>query len=309
MFLLKEDNVWMEEAKLIPNDGNEDDHFGIAVAISEDHVIIGANQDDDNGENSGSAYVFEFENNSWSESNKLHGSTSQMNDEFGRFVSIDGDYAIIGAFLSNDEGLESGSAYIFELEAGNWIEKQKLLSSDLEGGDRFGSSVSINGNKAIVGAYKSDTDVSNSGSAYIYSLEGSVWIEEQKLTNENLIEDDFFGYNVSISENNVIIGAWTDNDGVDSGSAFIFNNVSTNSLTEYRNKSVLLYPNPNNGNFYITNRGEIDRISIYSLDGKIIQENRVISRGKIDFNDLSEGIYFVKITSGDKNEVIKMIIE
>ncbi|MEE8154339.1 MAG: FG-GAP repeat protein [Phycisphaerales bacterium] len=52
-------------AKLLPNDGAPDDHFGVAVALSGATAIVGAYWDDDNGDASGSAYLFAASACSW----------------------------------------------------------------------------------------------------------------------------------------------------------------------------------------------------------------------------------------------------
>jgi hypothetical protein len=89
-------------------------------------------------------------------------------DEFGQSVSISGDYTIVGARWDDDNGMMSGSAYIFQRDGANWIEEQKLLATDGAEGDQFGFSVSISGDYAIVGARWDDDNGDSSGSAYIY---------------------------------------------------------------------------------------------------------------------------------------------
>ena len=86
---------------------------------------------------------------------KLLASDGDNNDYFGYSVAISGNYAIVGAYLDNDKGNNSGSAYIFERDSSdNWTQKIKLLASDGLYNDYFGYSVAISGNYAIVGAYQ-----------------------------------------------------------------------------------------------------------------------------------------------------------
>ena len=91
-------------------------------------------------------------------------------DEFGRFGSISGDYAIVGARNDDDNGSASGSAYIYYRNQGspdNWEEVTKITASDGAEDDRFGNSVSISGDYAIVGAQYDDDNGMFSGSAYL----------------------------------------------------------------------------------------------------------------------------------------------
>ena len=88
----------------------------------------------------------------WDEIIKLTASDAAASDQFGRSVSIFGNIAIIGADRNDDAGGQSGSAYIVEFNGVGWTETQKLVASDAAPGDRFGHSVSISGNHAVVGA-------------------------------------------------------------------------------------------------------------------------------------------------------------
>lgn len=79
-----------------------------------------------------------------------------------------GNTAIVGALGDDDNGSNSGSAYIFEKQAGTWVETKKLTASDGAADDIFGRSVSISEDRAIVAAIRDDDNGSNSGSAYIF---------------------------------------------------------------------------------------------------------------------------------------------
>jgi FG-GAP repeat protein len=202
--------------------------FGFSVSISGDTAIVGAYGDNDNGYRSGSAYIFyryQGGADNWGAVNKLTASDGAANDYFGYSVSISGDTAIVGAYRDNDNGSYSGSAYIFYRDEGgadNWGEFKKLIASDGADYDNFGNSVSISGDKAIVGAYGDD----DNGSAYIFSRDqegADNWGEVKKLTASDGGYDDHFGISVSISGDTAIVGAYRDDDnGPIHGSAYIF---------------------------------------------------------------------------------------
>ncbi len=134
-------------------------------------------------------------------------------------MSISGDTAIVGAFYDDDKGNNSGSAYIFSRDQGgadNWGEAKKLTASDGAADDRFGNSVSISGNTAIVGAPQNDDNGNDSGSAYIFSRDqggADNWGEVKKLTSSDGAAGDDFGISVSISGSTAIVGAWEDDWG------------------------------------------------------------------------------------------------
>jgi hypothetical protein len=166
----KLEDSWVQEDKLTASDGAGGDYFGVSVSISGDVAIVGASGDDDNGGGSGSAYVYRRDpvSLSWMEEAKLTASDGAGGDWFGYSVSISGDAAIVGAFLDDDNGSASGSAYVFGLAGGSWMEEAKLTASDGTGSEFFGYSVSISGDVAIVGERFGDDNGNASGSAYIY---------------------------------------------------------------------------------------------------------------------------------------------
>jgi hypothetical protein len=223
---------WSQRAKLLASDGAAYDEFGISVSISGNLAIVGAYGDDANGTDSGSAYIFKWDGTSWSQQAKLLASDGAADDFFGWSVSISGDLTIVGAFYDDANGTDSGSAYIFKWNGTNWVEQQKLLASDGAAGDLFGISVSISGDLAIVGAHNDNDNGSNSGSAYIFKWDGTNWVEQAKLLASDGADDDEFGISVSISGDLVIVGAHgNDDNGTDSGSAYIFELVATDELT------------------------------------------------------------------------------
>ncbi|MBN1256230.1 MAG: cadherin domain-containing protein [Planctomycetes bacterium] len=223
---------WTQEAKLTASDGAASDVFGGSVSISDDYAIVGANGDDDNGNNSGSAYIFKRDGTSWTEQAKLTASDGVEYYCFGNSVSISGDYAVVGAYEDEENGNGSGAAYIFKRDGTNWTEQTKLAASDAAEYDFFGLSVSISGDYAVVGSYGDDDNGSFSGSAYVFKRDGTSWIQEAKLTASDGAADDYFGQSVSISGDYTVIGANRDDDnGTDSGSAYVFKRDGT-SWTE-----------------------------------------------------------------------------
>ena len=193
---VRSDNTWTQQAKLTVADGATDDNFGYSVSISGDYTILGAPNDD----SSGSAFVFLRSGSSWIQHSKLIPTDPSPFMWFGGKVSISGDYVVIGA-QHNQIGanLNQGSAYLFYRLGTSWTQQAKLIASDGAGDDRFGSSVSISGDYAMIGAYFDDVgDNSNQGSAYIFFRDGTTWTQQAKLTSENGEADDVFGRSVSI---------------------------------------------------------------------------------------------------------------
>ena len=233
---VRSNGVWSEQAKLTASDAaTTSDYFGYSVAIDGDTAVIGAYWDDDNGSNSGSAYVFVRSNGVWSEQQKLTASDGAAGDYFGSSVAIDGDTVVIGAHWDDDNDYNSGSAYVYVRSNDVWSEQAKLTASDGASRDFFGYSVAIDGDTALIGAYADNDNGANSGSAFMYVRSNGVWSEQAKLTASDRAQYDDFGYSVSIDGDTAVIGAYGDNDnGYDSGSAYIL------PLSSYLNTSELI---------------------------------------------------------------------
>ena len=215
----------LNEAKLVPSDGQVGDSFGYSVASDRNYMVVGAVYSDSLGLNSGSVYVYENVGGVWTENTKLLASDGTEGQEFGYSVSISGDFILIGAFRDDQNGTNAGAAYIFHKDSTvEWTELQKLLPSDGSAYDAFGTSVSLYGDYAIIGAPFNHNNSAETGSAYIFKLNGSSWVEEAKLVASNGIgTSPKFGISVSIYGDYSIIGAYSDEGlGTHPGAAYIF---------------------------------------------------------------------------------------
>ncbi len=208
-------------AKLLATDGAAVDEFGFSVAISGATAIVGAILDDDNGTESGSAYL--FDTTTGRQLFKLLPDDGAAIDRFGLSVAISGlpgkEVALVGAFLDDDNGADSGSAYLFDTATGAQI--FKLLANDGAAGDRFGWAVAISGATTIVGAFGDDDNGTQSGSAYLFDTTTG-WQIAKLLPDDGAVED-YFSWSVAISDTTAIVGAYRDDHyGNASGSAYLF---------------------------------------------------------------------------------------
>jgi hypothetical protein len=210
-------SLWTEQAKLISPDW-ELDNFGNSVALSGGIALVGVPGWSlvDNG----AVNVFSWNGSQWTERATLTPSDANSFDSFGYSVALDGRTALIGSRWDDVGGIiTAGSAFVFRLEEGTWVEQAKLTASDAEEFDEFGWSVAISGTTAWVGARSDDIGgLQDAGSAYVFRWDGSQWVEEAKLTASDGDVVDWFGWSVAISGNTALVGAY--GDGV--GSAFVY---------------------------------------------------------------------------------------
>jgi len=262
---------WSQVKKLLASDGAAGDNFGHGFAISGDTVVVGAHLDDDDGNDSGSVYIFERNQggaDNWGQVKKILASDGAAGDNFGIEAAISGDTVVVGAQHDDDDGNDSGSAYIFERNQGgadNWGQVKKILASDGAAGDEFGHSVSISGGTFVVGA---DGDDSSSGSAYIFERnQGGAdnWGQVKKITASDGAVGDSLGHDVAISGDTVVAGAQNDDDnGIDSGSAYTFSKNTVNCSP------------PVSGNWIITSSCTLDSTITAPANVKV-QNNSVLT--------------------------------
>jgi outer membrane protein assembly factor BamB len=201
--------------KLTAADAAAGDNFGESVAIRNNIAIVGAFLDDDAGLGSGSAYLFDV--NTGQQRLKLTASDASALDFFGDAVALSGNFALVGAPLDDDAGSGSGSAYLFDVTTGQQL--RKLTPLDGAASDRFGISVAIDGNIAVVGADRDSHVATQAGSAYVFDV--TTGQQLFKLAASDAAANDWFGSSVAISGDRIIVGS--DRDGSnDSGSAYLF---------------------------------------------------------------------------------------
>lgn len=227
IFKKEQDADWTEIQKLIPSGLYMNDKFGASVSISGRYAVVGAPNTDiqeisaDN--NVGAAYIYECnEDGTWDLAQKLVPSDTLGARLFGCSVKISGENIVIGASQSSkDENNENeiglaGAAYIFQQQKnGYWTETQKIVASDRQKSDRFGTSVSISGDYVVVGAPYEDNDEtdinSNTGAAYIFEKDtDGKWNEIRKIYDPVAGSNAHFGSSVDISGGTIVAGAEND---------------------------------------------------------------------------------------------------
>ena len=159
--------MWTETAKLTAADGEAYDFFGHSVSVDGRTVVVGTDRDAGVVRFSGSAYVFTYDGEMWTETTKLIASDGEDHDLFGHSVDVSGRTIVIGAFGDSDNGGFSGSAYVFTYDGEMWTETTKLTAADGIANDFFGEAVSVDRGVVVVGAPGGDNRI---GSAYVYRV-------------------------------------------------------------------------------------------------------------------------------------------
>ena len=250
---------WRQQAYLKASNTGAGDEFGFTVAVSGDTVVVGAfveassatgvggNQTDNSLAHSGAAYVFTRSGAAWTQQAYLKASNTGANDVFGYSVAVSGNTVVVGALgeASNASGVggtqtdnsstQSGAAYIFTRSGTTWTQQAYLKANNTGASDKFGIAVAVAGDTVVVGAPYEDGSATDSGAAYVFSRNGSLWTQQAFLKASNTGASDLFGEAVAVSGDTAVVGAYqedsnatgvggsqSDDSATNSGAAYIF---------------------------------------------------------------------------------------
>ena len=203
------------------------DAFGYAVAIAASGIYVGAPYSEAAGHpTQGRVYRFSTQGAPMGSVDSGRGAAF---DRFGSalaisqkpsvFASAPGDHAIIGAFLvDSPRGVETGEAYIYRRSRIGWTLEATLTPPDVLEEQRFGVSVDIDGDLAVVGSYWDVIQGKvDAGSAYVFrrvepSPGVTSWQFLQKLVAPQPRERAFFGFAVAIEGDRIVVGARGDSE-------------------------------------------------------------------------------------------------
>ncbi len=252
-------DLWSQQAYVKASNTGQDDFFGAALSLSGDTLAVGAWGEDSFGvginsgaglndarPGAGAAYVFTRAAGTWSQQAYIKASNTDANDLFGYNLALFGDTLAVGAYFeasngtgvnggaqSNDTIPETGAVYVFTRDSGNWTQQAYIKASNSDEGDRFGYSLALAGDTLAVGAYKEDGNglginsgaqandtLDESGAVYLFTRNGTTWIQQAYVKASNTGINDFFGYNLALTGYTLATGAYGEGSngvGVNSG--------------------------------------------------------------------------------------------
>jgi len=274
---------WTLEATLTATIKTSFDYFGSGISLYEDTLLIGSQGDNDNGTDSGAAYIFNRSGTTWSLTQKITASDGDSNDSFGSSVSLYDDRLIIGA--RGDENVggtnTTGSAYIFELSNGLWTEQEKFTPTNNYSNMYYGISVSIHKDIAVVGSTGEST---NKGNVYILTKIAGTWIETQKIASSIPGNNYNFGF-VSVYNNEIIVG---EHGYFNPGYVHSFK--PSQSIWSTNSKRLYIDQSDNNKIKFEVYGGSPNLSSNYSIE-KDKWTNVVVSKGFYGINDNIMSMY------------------
>lgn len=260
--------AWGQEAYVKAVNTDSGDQQGVGVAISGDTLVVGALGEgssqntvtngttaspDNTLTGAGAVYVYRRSGTTWAQEAYLKAPNAETNDTFGEVVAIDGDTIVVGASgedsnqttvsptaSGNNAASGAGAAYVFRRTGATWALEAYLKGSGLGADANFGYAVAISGDTIVVGAYG---EGGSTGAAYVFTRTGTTWSQQARLAAVNGEAGDYFGFNVAISGDSVVVGAIgeassqptitngtgasVNNDAASAGAAYVYKRTGT----------------------------------------------------------------------------------
>ncbi len=206
--------AWQQEARLQPSDATQGFvQFGTAVALHDNMAVVGSlwwdGVGDDNFGSSVRIYMQEFPDDTWLEAARLVAPEEAVfgDNEFGAALAMNEHWLVVGAprhGLTVDD--LSGAVFVYARVGDDWAFHSKLTPSDGEPNDQFGTAVSLLQHTIAIGALNHDPGITDAGAVYVFSLEDSIWVEQQKLLPPSATENARFGNSLALDDRGLIVG-------------------------------------------------------------------------------------------------------
>ncbi len=216
----------IETSILTAPNGAAGDQFGASISLFGDLLAVAAHMSDINGINSGSVYLFEKVDTTWTNIQLLTPAAPAADDRFGHSLHLGENTIVIGADRKAVNGINAGAVYIFEPDNGTWTEQGILYASNAANDDHFGNTIDASGNTVVVGARFGDGIVPNTGAVYLFEKPADGWpaasTETAKLVSSDGAPDDrcYYCRFAEGNDHTVYIGApLKDND---TGAAYLY---------------------------------------------------------------------------------------
>jgi hypothetical protein len=219
------------EKKLLAPNGAGGDQFGERVALIPGWAFCAAPLDDAVEDQSGAVYVYQETGTDWPFLQKLKANAPTFGGAFGSAISASGAWLVSTTPYDDPQGyFGRGSAHVYNLQGGTWNYTQTILTSDFTLGSQeyFGTSASLRGDRMVIGEDDDSAQNYKSGSAYVFELQGSTWLEVAKLYPSDPEPGGAFGCAVAVDGDTLVVGDLSHDNGpvlLNRGAAYVFERI------------------------------------------------------------------------------------
>jgi len=277
--------VWELEQEIWIPGLDSNGQFGGSVYFMGDQLFIGARNDF--GE-LGAVYVYENVSGEWTMVQKIAGDDSSLGDDYSYRIVGDGNQLLVSSF-SYDE--MRGKAYLYENINDMWEQTVSFTEPNGFPSNRFGSSLAVKDDRIYIGCRGADATAEDSGALYVYAKSEGDWEFLNRVAPETLEESSRFGCSSALFEDQIVIGAFTDDDVfVDAGSVYIYDLSFLSQVADLEVPQLAVYPNPTMS--YIHFDITYDQVFVYDVKGKLVFRSYGDS---IDVSKMITGTYHLKL--------------
>lgn len=204
-------STWTRVLKLGAADGEKFDGFGGTVSLSGNRLAVSAaGAQIANKTFRGAVYIYEGAGASWQQRAKLNADEGGAASGYGSCIALDGDTLLVGSAGDESGGHAlQGKAFVYAAGAGTpqtWALQKKLEIADGAIGDRFGLSVALSGETALIGANNFESEDPKRNAVYVFSRSGDDWTRRQKLEMRDAADSEGFGQATAIDHGVVFVG-------------------------------------------------------------------------------------------------------
>ena len=213
--LALQEGHWSITQTLTPSLGREASQFGLAVALEQDLLVIGAPDASlPSQKRAGLAFVYERQGTSWVEIRVLRATFPYTGDDFGREVAVDATNRIVAISAPRAApiggGTPAGVVWIFQEVNGAWGDLGvELTFPGTMGGTvpQYGESIAVSDGRLLVGAPYDGTLGNAVGSAFVFESVAGVWTLMQQLLPQVPEVAERFGYGVAIEHKRLLVSS------------------------------------------------------------------------------------------------------
>ncbi len=223
---------WVLSATLTPPAGRETTGYGGALAFSGDVLAVGAPYDSGGGAGAGRVYLYRHDGADWVAEQEIRAAAAGENARFGQSLALQGDRLVVGAPGQFFGLRRAGAAFVYELEAGLWVEKAMLSTPESFPEDHFGFSVALDGGTIAVGAPWGWQGLIRTGYAGVFTGAGAVWTHEQTLFHPQGLDDGRFGHSVDLDVDRLLVGAPGNTPGIHRAGSIVLHERSAGIWSE-----------------------------------------------------------------------------
>jgi len=198
--------AWEYSATITPSQPTFTLDFGYSVDVQGDRIIVGTTRDAQFGANSGAAFIYQLEANTWMLNDKITRPGAGSQQYFGHKVSFDGDFVYISAPSVINQVAGFGDVFkMIDDPVDGWVEVARFEAADsLQFAANFGANFTIDGDNIAIGCY--DTATGDPGRVHCYRETSTNSYDEQVLYEGDAAGFDHFGEVIAMDGTTAVVG-------------------------------------------------------------------------------------------------------